>query len=126
MMMGLLSDIDCLYDIDSRRMLLTWLHNERGKLVCTDEKYSYYHAYIYGRLLMYRQNTLRPDGRKCYMLTDALARTLGFEDLYSMKFRLTTIRYWKLFVSVERLRIAFDRYDGKQDKYRKMADVLGV
>lgn len=117
---------DLLYDIDSREMLLTWLQNERGKLVCTDEKYSYYRAYINGRLLMYRQNTLRPDGRKCYMLNDALAKTLGFDDLYSMKFKITTIRYWKVFVSVQRLRIAFDRYDGRQEKFRKMAVELGL
>ena len=110
---------DLLRNIDSREMILTWLQNERGNLICTDDKFSYYQAYIYGRILMYRQNTLRPDGRKCYMLTDSLAKCLGFNDLYTMKYPLNTIQYWRKFISVQRLRVAFQRYDGDMEYFRK-------
>ncbi len=47
------------------------------------------------------------------MLTDALAKALHFEGLFELKFYLSTIQFWRGFVSVERLKIAFAKYDEK-------------
>jgi hypothetical protein len=110
-----------LVDIGSRELLLQWLQKEKGKKICEDETFSYYEVVIYGRILMYRQKTLRKDGRRCYFITEGLARSLGFPSLNSMKIRLSTIRYWKKFVSVQRIQVAFQRYDERQQRFRQMA-----
>ena len=81
--------------------------------VCNDEEYNYYQLGVCGYLLFYRQRRLRPDGRRCYYLTDQLAKALNFDGLYEMHYYLPTIQYWRKFVSVERLRVALERYDDK-------------
>ena len=72
--------------------------------VCCDEKYKYYDALVGGVVLMYRRNAFRSDGRKMYLLGDALARVLGFEERCLMPCFLPHIRYWRRFVSVHSLR----------------------
>lgn len=94
----------------SREMTLWDMQHGKGELQCTDEKYSYFSLWIDGRQLLYRKRTHRPDGRKSFMLTDELSRVLGFDDLFSMRFKLTNLQYWRGFVSVERLKIAFKRF----------------
>ena len=101
----------------SRELILWDMQHSKGDLQCTDEKYSYFSLWIDGRELLYRKRTLRPDGRKSFMLTDELARVLGFDDLYYMRFKLTNLQYWRGFVSVERLRIALKRFTNKYDWY---------
>ncbi|MCR4582240.1 MAG: hypothetical protein K5764_01610 [Prevotella sp.] len=83
-----------------------------GGLVCYDSEYNYFQLGICGYLLMYRQKRFK-DGRRCFMLTDALAKALHFEGLFELKFYLSTIQFWRGFVSVERLKIAFAKYDEK-------------
>ncbi len=83
-----------------------------GGLICFDGEYNYYQLGICGYLLMYRQRRFK-NGRRCYMLTDNLARALNFEGLFELKFYLKTIQFWRGFVSVERLKVAFQRYDNK-------------
>lgn len=102
----------------SREMTLWDMQHEKGELQCTDEKYSYFSLWIDGRELLYRKRTLRPDGRKSFMLTDEFARALGFDDLMHMGHKLTGIQYWRGFISVERLRIALKRFKYKWDGYK--------
>lgn len=83
-----------------------------AKLVCFDSDYNYYLLGVCGYLLMYRQRRFK-DGRRCYMLTEQLAKALNFGDLFEFKFYLRTLQFWRGFVSVERLRIAFAKYDAK-------------
>lgn len=115
-----------LVDIGSRELLLEWLQKEKGKQICTDESFSYYQVSIYGRNLMYRMNRFRPDGRRCYYLTDTLAKSLGFHSLHEMKLKISSIRYWKKFISVQRIRIAFKRYDERQEKFRQIAKGIEI
>lgn len=72
--------------------------------VCCDEKYKYYEALVGGVVLMYRRNAFRSDGRKMYLLSDALARVLGFQGRWLMPCYLPRVRYWRRFVSVYSLR----------------------
>lgn len=88
-------------------------HNKYRELVCFDEAYNYYQIPICGYLLMYRQKRLRNDGRRCYYLTEPLAKALNFDSLFELRFFLSSIQFWRGFVSVERLRVAFARYDEK-------------
>lgn len=117
---------ELLYNIDSRGMMLNWLQYEKGYLVCTDEKFNYYNVRVLGRFLMYRKNRFRPDGRKCYRLSESLAMVLGFDSLEVMGYKLTTLQYWRGFVSVQRLRVAFLKYDGRQEYFRKKAKEMGL
>lgn len=98
--------------VDSRNYLLERLQKAKGRLLCTDEEFSYFRVYMYGTFLLYRRKTLRPDGRKAYFLTDLFAKCLGFRSLHEMKFVLFGIQYWRGFISVQRLKIAFDHYNG--------------
>ena len=100
-----------LLDIDSRKTLLNQLHKAHGVKVCSDEEFTYYRVRLYGAYLLYRKRTLRPDGRKAYMLTDEFARCLGFSSLEEMKYPLHGLQYWRKFVSVERISAAFARYN---------------
>lgn len=102
---------EVLVDIDSRAMLLERLQKAKGVKVCTDEVFTYYRVQIYGAYLMYRRRSFRPDGRKAYMLNDQLAKCLGFRSLSEMKYPLNRLQYWRRFVSVERLKVAFDNYN---------------
>ena len=99
----------------SREIILWEMQKEKGDLLCYDEFFSYFTMWIDGRCLMYRKRTLRPDGRKSFMLTDELAAALGFECLWRMKYKLTSIQYWRGFVSIERLKIALKH---RQTQYK--------
>lgn len=101
-------------------------HDKPRELVCTDEAFSYYQLGVAGFWLMYRKNRLRQDGRRCYYLTDELARCLGFDSLHQMHFCLTGLQYWRRFVSVERLRVALDRYHQRQDYFRQIAKDIEI
>lgn len=98
---------------DIRDYIMECMRKERGKLLCTDEDYSYYSLWVDGRSLLYRRITLKPNSRRAFMLTDQLAAVLGFCDLYSMKFRLTGLQYWRGFISPERLQAGLDKYRRK-------------
>lgn len=74
-------------------------------LVCTDEAFKYYEVCIGGRVLMYRQNVLRPDGKRQYFLNNRLASFLGFGDIAYMAICVPKLRYWKRFVSVKTLEL---------------------
>lgn len=104
---------DILINVDNRQILLDRLQKAQGTKVCSDEDFTYYRVYLYGVFLLYRQRTLRPDGRKGFMLTDGLAMVLGFRNIAEMQYPLYGIQYWRKFVSVERLRAAFNRYNGR-------------
>lgn len=99
-------------------MILYLLRQRNGTLICTDEIYSYYTVCIDGRYLMYRKRTLRPDSRKAYYLTDEFAKFLGFDGLYFMSVEITSLQYWRRFVSVERLTIALNRFKYGFDLYK--------
>ena len=107
--------------MESRAMILWWMQKEKGELVSHDEDFCYFNVRIDGFRLMYRKKRFKPDGRKGFMLTDALAKCLGFRSLYNMEYCLTGIQYWRKFTSIERLQIAFQRYDDRQEMYRQMA-----
>lgn len=98
---------------DIRDYIMECLKHDRGKIICTDEAFTYYTLFVDGRALLYRRVTLRPDSRRAFYLTDQLAALLGFSDLYNMKFRLTGLQYWRGFVSPERLQKALDKYRNK-------------
>lgn len=53
---------------------------------------------------------MRTDGRKMFRLSDGLARLMMFDDLESMKHTLSSIQYWRGWVSAERLNQALERY----------------
>lgn len=109
----------------SREYLFWCLAQQQPReLLCTDEQYNYYGVGICGFWLMFRRNRLKSDGRRGFYLTDAFAKCLGFEDLHQMKLMLTTLQYWRGFVSVERLRVAFQRYDERQMMFAKMAEEI--
>lgn len=101
-----------LIDIDSRNLLLERLQHAQGVEVCTDETFTYYRTVVGGFFLMFRKRTLRPDGRRSYYLTDEFARCIGFLSLKEMQFKLTRLQYWRRFVSIERLKAAFNRRFG--------------
>lgn len=95
------------------------------ELVCMDAHFNYYQMGVAGYYLMYRKNRLH-DGRRCYYLTDGLAQVLGFCDLHQMTLHLTTLQYWRRFVSVERLKIAIERYHQRQEHFRLLADGMEI
>lgn len=95
------------------------------ELLCHDVQFNYYGIGICGYWLCYRHNKFRSDGRRCYYLTDTLAKCLGFEDLHQMKLMLSTLQFWRGFVSVERLRVAFKRFEEKEARFRQMATSRG-
>ena len=103
---------DNLINVDNRQILLDRLQQAKGTKVCSDEDFTYYRVHLCGVFLIYRKRTLRPDGRKAYMLTDGFAMVLGFRSISEMKYPLYGFQYWRKFVSVERLRAAFDKYNG--------------
>ena len=98
---------------DIRDYIMECMRKERGKLLCTDEAYSYYSLFVDGRSLLYRRATLKPSSRRGFLFTNQLAALLGFYDLHTMKFRLTGLQYWRSFVSPERLQKALDKYRNK-------------
>ena len=100
-------------------------HDKPREFVCSDEAFNYYEMGVCGYWLMYRKQRYR-EGRRCYYLTDELAMALGFDSLYQMHFCLTGLQYWRRFVSVERLRIALDRYHQRQERFRQEAEALGI
>lgn len=63
-----------------------------------------------GFSLMYRKRTQRTDGRKMYKLTDQLARLLGFDSYDSMRYLISSLQYWRGWVSPERLTEALYKY----------------
>lgn len=101
-------------------------HDKPQALLCTDEAFTYYHISIVGFYLVYRTNSHRPDGRRCYYLTNELAMCLGFHNLHQMHLCLTTLQYWRRFVSVQRLRVAIDRYHNRQERFRNMAKNIEI
>lgn len=103
---------EILINVDNRQILLDTLQKAKGIKVCTDELFTYYRVHLCGVFLIYRQRTLRPDGRKAYMLTDEFARCLGFRSISEMKYPLYSLQYWRRFTSIERLKAAFDKYNG--------------
>ena len=98
---------------DTRDYIMECLKRERGKVVCTDEAFTYYSLFVDGRALLYRRATLRPDSRRAFYLTDQLAAVLGFCDIYTMSYKLNGLQYWRRFVSPERLQKALDKYRHK-------------
>ena len=96
-------------------------HDKPKELLCTDEAFTYYPVSIAGFYLMFRTNSHRPDGRRCYYLTNELAMCLGFASLNTMRCILPAIQYWRRFVSVQRLKVALKRYRNKQQHF---ADLL--
>ena len=82
-----------------------------GGLVCFDEAYNYYQLGVAGYLLMYRRRRFKPESRRCYLLSEELAKALNFQSLYEMRYFMPTLQYWRRFVSVERLKVAFAKYD---------------
>ena len=84
-----------------------------GGLLCFDEAYNYYQLGVAGYVLMYRQRSLKPEGRRCFFLSEQLAKALNFHSLYEMRYFVPTLQYWRRFVSVERLKIGLRKYDNK-------------
>lgn len=81
-------------------------------LVCYDEEWAYYEVGVAGYFLMYRQR-LHTQGRRCYLLTEELAKCLNFNSFADMRWFVPTLQYWRGWVSVERLRVALAKYDDK-------------
>jgi len=109
----------------NREIVLQQMANTRsvgGGLVCFDSDFNYYQLGVAGYLLMYKRRRFKPDARRCFMLTDELARCLNFQSLNDMKYFLPGIQYWRGFVSVERLKAAFLRYD---DKWGNLLEDIG-
>ncbi len=98
---------------DIRDYILECMRKERGKLLCTDEAFSYYTLFIDGRAMLYRRVTLKPNSRRGFMFTNQLAALLGFQNLHIMKFKLDGLQYWRGFVSPERLQKALDKFRNK-------------
>ncbi len=94
------------------------------ELFCYDKQYNYYGIGCCGYWLMYRKDRYK-DGRRCYYITDELAMALGFESLHQMQYCLTGLQYWRRFVSVERLRVAMNRYHQRQEMFRQEAEATG-
>ena len=84
-----------------------------GGLVCFDEDYNYYQLGILGHLLMYRKQRYKPGSRRCYLINDELAKTFHFQCLLEMRCLMPTLQYWRRFVSVERLKVAFAKFDNE-------------
>lgn len=99
----------------SRELIFTMLQKQKPLkgLLCFDEEFNYYSMAVAGYWLMYRQKRNKPDGRRGYLITEQLAMCLGFENTIHLKYFLPNIQYWRRFVSVERLRVAFEKYDNK-------------
>lgn len=100
----------------SREWILSQMSSSKpvgGGLICYDENYNYYSMGVAGYWLMYRQKRYKPDGRRGYLLTEQLAKCLGFENLIHLRYFMPSIQYWRRFVSVERLKVAFAKYDNK-------------
>ena len=90
-------------------------------VLCYDEAFCYYSLGVAGFLLMFRRKKYKPDGRRGFLLNDELAKCLGFDNLEQLKYNLTTLQFWRGWVSVERLRVAFQRYDERQYMFRQLA-----
>lgn len=96
--------------LGTRSYMLYRLAQSKGQLVCTDEQYSYYTTMFEGYCLMYRKASQRPDGRKMFKLTEPLATLMGFDGLGLMKVCLTSLQWWRGWVSTQRLRQALEKY----------------
>lgn len=96
--------------LGNRSYCLVLLGKATGQLVCTDEEYSYYFVTVEGYSLMYRRRTQRTDGRKMYKLSEPLARMMGFDSFDSMRYLMTSIQYWRGWVSPQRLTEALVKY----------------
>lgn len=72
--------------------------------ICCDEAFKYYEAVINGVVVLYRQNSKRPDGKRLFYLNNALAKLLGFESVASMMIYFPKIRWWRGYISVQSLR----------------------
>lgn len=82
-------------------------------LVCCDNDWSYFEIGVCGYILMYRQRRHKPEGRRCYYLGENLAKCLNFQSYAEMRWLMPSLQYWRQWVSVERLRVAFAKYDNK-------------
>lgn len=72
--------------------------------VCSDEAFKYYEAAINGVVVLFRQNSKRPDGKRLFCLNNALAKLLGFGTIASMMLYFPKIRWWRGYISVQSLR----------------------
>lgn len=109
---------DWLKHLGNRAYSLDLLAKAKGQLVCTDEEYSYYSVTVEGFSLMYRKRTQRTDGRKMYRLTEPLARMMGFDSFDSMRYLITSIQYWRGWISPQRLTEALVKYISVMNRCR--------
>lgn len=72
--------------------------------LCNDEAFKYYEAAINGVVVLFRQNSKRPDGKRLFCLNNALAKLLGFGGIASMMLYFPKIRYWRGYISAQSLR----------------------
>ena len=72
--------------------------------ICCDEAFKYYEVAMNGVVVLFRQNSKRPDGKRLFCLNDALAKLLGFGCIASMMLCFPKIRYWRGYISVQSLR----------------------
>lgn len=86
------------------RLLWMMQQSKLTTYICNDEAFRYYEVAVNGVMLMFRQNSKRPDGQRMYHLNDNLALVLGFGNLYSMILAFPKIRYWRGYISVQSLR----------------------
>ena len=71
--------------------------------LCCNEAFKYYEAAINGVMVLFRKNSKRPDGKRLFCLNNALAKLLGFGNIASMMLYFPKIRYWRGYISVQRL-----------------------
>ena len=104
--------------IGSREYAVELLRKARGWEQCNDGEFTYYATVVGNQRLMYRKTYGRTDGRKMYKLTEPLARMMGFDSFDSMRYLITTIQYWRGWVSPQRLKVALVKYISVMNRCR--------
>jgi len=66
----------------------------------------YYSITLDGYLLMYGRNRCRPDSQRVYVLSNELAKYLGFIDIVQMA-NLVGLQLWRISLSVKALKRRF-------------------
>lgn len=80
--------------------------------ICSDEAFKYYEVALNGVVVLFRQNSKRPDGKRLFCLNDALAKLLGFGNIVSMMLYFPKIRYWRGYISVQSLKKQVKQHGG--------------
>lgn len=78
--------------------------NKPLRKICTDEEFTYREVIVNGEALMYRQKTLRPDGRRMYLMNDVTARTLGYGNISDFISMFPDMQYWRRFLTPQTIR----------------------